>query len=309
MIIDWLESRFDNVKTTDREAKVCCPFCQAKIGRPDTKHHLHISLEKPVAHCFRCEWSGHHLSLVMSVDGCNYSQALQEIANPSKDISLFDKITSPLGLAKGDVVASIPAGFTSLLGINKGTSLEEKAVWFYLHKRRNIPEDLIREHFGWVPGSNRVWILIDKNWWQGRSIINAEPKYISPPWPKGGSLWNAMAMEMCACPIICEGVFSAIAVGDRAMALCGKTMDPLQARRIVEANPMCLELMLDADAVQFMYDMANQLVRAGYRGKLKIRYMEFGDPADGVVGKVMDWDFSAEVQCSLQGFGTQVVVF
>lgn len=309
MILDWLESRFGDVKSGDTEAKVCCPFCQTRIGRADEKFHLHVSLEKPVAHCFRCDWSGHHLSLVLSVDGTSYHQALLELEHPTPNVSLFGIIASPKGLVQGQETASMPEGFLPLMGVDGSSLLEERAAWNYLLKRRSIPVDLIRKHFGWAPGTHRVWILIDKNWWQGRSIIDAEPKYISPPWPKGDSLWNAVAMQQYGEVVICEGVFSAIAVGDYAIALCGKTMNKLQAQRIVNANPATLELMLDADAIQSMYDMANQLVRAGYRGKLKIRYMESGDPADGIVGKVMDWDWGVEIQHSLHGFGSKLVVF
>jgi len=82
-------------------------------------------------------------------------------------------------------------------------------------------------------------------------------------------------------------------------------MNKLQARRIVDAmndkdDPL-ITVLLDADAIQSAHEMAQQLVSAGYSGRLDLRYMRSGDPADGVMGKKVAWDWSVPLKYALQG--------
>jgi len=310
MIEKWLNSRFGETRTASggKEIRVCCPFCKARVARPDTKFHLYVSLDKPVAHCFRCGFSGHHLSLVMSVDGGSYTDALQSIETVAPDIGLWESLGSPRGLVQGHEMASMPDGYVALIVASIRPSSvadhrehpEATAAWRYLMKR-NVPLDIITSSFGYVPGTMRVWMLVDDNWWQGRLMVVGDPKYISPPWPKGDSLWNAQALDKYDNIVICEGVFSAIAVGDNAIALCGKTINGAQADRIVEAmgKDSSITIMMDADAIQNAHDAAEVLVRRGYAGGLEIRYMRSGDPADGVMGEKVAWDWSTPITHAL----------
>ena len=310
MIDQWLNSRFGQTRSASggSEIRICCPFCKARVGRPDTGFHMYVNLERPVAHCFRCEWKGHHLSLVISVDGGSYAQALKSIEDAAPDVGLFEKLGSSRGLVQGHEMASMPDGYKPLVVMSLKTSPiedhqehpEATAAWRYLTKR-NVPLDIITRCFGYVPGTMRVWILIDDNWWQGRLMVAGDPKYISPPWPKGDSLWNAQALGKYDDIVICEGVFSAIAVGDNAIALCGKTINAPQADRIVQAmgKHTSITIMMDADAIQNAHDAAEVLMRHGYEGGLEIRYMRSGDPADGVMGEKVAYDWSTPIKHAL----------
>lgn len=148
---------------------------------------------------------------------------------------------------------------------------------------------------GWAPGTNRAWILVDGDFWQGRSITSSEPKYMSSPWPKGDAIWNPNALNDNHV-IICEGVFSAIAVGSHAIALCGKTITEPQAKRIVKASIPKITIMLDADATQFSYDMAQTLTEQGYVGQMIIHELQHGDPTDGLDGKVVSYEWAAAIR-------------
>jgi len=233
----------------------------------------------------------------MNVDGCTYSQALLQIGDSVPDIAKFSGLYSARGLVQSEQLSSEPDGFMPLLG-GKSVFVEERAVRRYLLKKRKVPLSLVEEYFGWVPGSNRVWMLVDDNWWQGRLLTVGEPKYISPPWPRGDSLWNADALNGNVVDV-CEGVFSAIAVGLTAVALCAKTINDEQIKRTVQANPKSLCLRLDAGADGDAHVMAERFVRLGYRGALKIRYMQSGDPADGVPGPMVKWEWHTNVRHEL----------
>lgn len=307
MIDRWLETRLGGVRYTavQSEAKVCCPFCKARSGVEDTGYHLYVSTVEPVAHCFRCDWSGSHVSLVMSVEGCSYPAALANIDNPPPDISKFDEVAKPKGIEPEEAHPLVPEGFIPTLS-REYNALEEwkrlaeaAAVWRYL-VRRDVPDDLIRSgRFGCVPGTNRVWIIVDDYWWQGRLIIPGKPKYISPPWSRGQSLWNARALRPGKSIVICEGVFSAIAVGPHAIAICSKTMTGLQVDRVVKASPSSIVIMLDAGTWDEAWAMADTLTASGYPGAIYIQFMESGDPADGVVGDLVQWGWDSRMKLNL----------
>lgn len=295
----WISRRLGNILRSGDELRTNCPFCYARTGRPDNKHHLYVSLVKPVAYCHRCNWSGHYIGLVMSVEGCSYVKALQIIDNPPVDVGGFAALYSPRGLVQGQTHAAQPSGFLPIYNKLAWDDREEqKAVLMYL-RRRKVPHNLINTKFGWVPGTHRVWILIDKNWWQGRLIIPGKPKYISPPWPISDSLWNVEALRLHNKVVVCEGVFSAIAVGENAIALCSKHATNLQVQRIAYTRAKEVVLMLDADAHSDASELADRLVYIGYKGAIRIQYMEQGDPADGEYGDEVTWVWDEKVRIGL----------
>ena len=299
MVENWLESRFEISYANSGDVRIDCPFCLGRTGRPDAKAHMYVSVQKPVAHCFRCEWVGHHVGLIMSVDGCSYTQALEQLAVKAQ-VRDFDSIYSPRGLVNARQYIKYPVGFLPLGG--DPYSLESAAVYAYLRMRlRHIRvrlEDIPRWRFGYVPGTNRLWILVDEDYWQGRAIVNGEPKYLNPPWPIGQSLWNGSALSSSTIRniVICEGVFSAMAVGSHAVAVLGKRITDSQARRIVAARKFSITVMLDADAGEEAVEVCKRLTFCGFEGRLKIHSLKRGDPCDGLKGITENYDWSIPVR-------------
>lgn len=310
----WLRSRFGSITVTSdgEDLRVDCPFCEARFGAEDNKAHLYINLKTPVAHCFRCSWKGHWLTLVMSVDGCSYGEALRYLERPPQDIRRFDRVYSPRGLLRADKFTDMPDGFIPMMNLERAHP-EHKAVAAYARMRfrkmplrrslvefNNMADRLWRTRLGIVPGTHRLWILIDEHWWQGRAIAGQEPKYLSPPWPKGDSLWNAAALSRMDGITICEGVFSAIAVGSNAIALCSKEMGAAQARRIVnKTRARRITIMLDADAEDDAVAVAQGLIEAGYGGQILIHSLFNGDPCDGLDGETWPYGFQSVVAKAL----------
>lgn len=305
MIEKWLRARFFNVKLTTKDWRVDCPFCFARHGRADTKAHLYVSILKPVAHCFRCDWSGHYVSLVMGVEGCQYSEALQYIQEPPPDLGRFDieDIFSPMGLVKIDHLIEYPEGYQPLSHFVHDR--EYGAVRNYLvhrfGRRRAIHFYKERDDFGWCPGTNRLWIVCEEGYWQGRAIDNSEPKYINPPWPVGDCLWNGHILDDHSIReiIVCEGVFSAVCAGDIALAILGKTPNKLQVRRLAKSRKRRITIMLDADANENAFSFAHYLELAGYGGQIIIHALFRGDPCDGLRGDTISYGFDEIVKVGL----------
>lgn len=309
MIERWLESRFgDVIVTSDQEdLRVNCPFCREINNSPDTGHHLYINLLKPVGHCFRCSWKGHWIGLVISVEGCSYAEALGYLEAPVPDIKRFATLYSPRGLVQPDMHIEAPDGFEHLFldTDREEDTVERKAVFNYArhrlikirHTKRNA---LIERYFGWIPGTNRLWMLIDRGWWQGRILTHGHPRYLSPPWPLGDSLWNSRALERHRITI-CEGVFSAIHAGSDAIALCSKSMTKAQASRIAKSRVQEICIMLDADAKWDSYDVAKMLVQAGFDGTIDIHHLHWGDPCNSLKGTTIRYGFRSKIEAVFQG--------
>lgn len=303
MIEKWVNKRWfgDMIVTSGgKDLRVDCPFCKARRGRSDTKKHLYISQIKPMAHCFRCEWSGSHVGLVMNVEGCQYHEALQHLEEVLPNIADFNQVGIPRGLMQTETFEDRPNGFQPLIRVYGDSSLEMKAAYNYVVRKRKVDSEDAKQYFGIVPGTMRVWMLIDRQWWQGRTFIGAEPKYISPPWPRGDSLWNAIALQEFENIVICEGVLSAYFVGHNAVGLCGKGMTIPQADRIIKANLKEVIFMYDLDAQQDAYRDAELLVQRGFENVVKIFVLSRGDPADypkgEQQGKVFEYSWDEKVR-------------
>lgn len=301
MIEHWLVAQFGNLTFTSNheDARVNCPFCEAIHGLEDTGRHLYVSLVKPAAYCFRCNWKGHWIGLIISVEGCSYAEALGYIAQPVHDIARFTSLHSPRGMVQTVKLTSRPDDFQPLTFNSFDQSHEYRAIYAYARRRlEGISNrlDLIHTHFGWVQGSNRLWILVGDSWWQGRTIIGEDPKYIGPPWPKGDSLWNGEALNKYSNIVICEGVFSAIHVGRNAIALCAKVMGKDQAARIAESGVTGIKIMLDADALTYAYEMAHALECKGYFEDIEIHQLDRGDPCDSLEGVTVEYTFEERIK-------------
>ena len=150
----WLGARLgDTLMTSDQEdIRVNCPFCKARDGRPDTKHHLYVSLVKPLVHCFKCSWKGHWMTLIISVEGCSYSEAMRYIETPLVDINRFALLYSSRGLIQVDARIECPDDFQEFRGWKgKSPYWECDAAYQYakdrMRKVRGYTE-IIQDYFG-----------------------------------------------------------------------------------------------------------------------------------------------------------------
>lgn len=283
LIEDWVLDRFPEASYSTTNLRVNCPFCG-----DDTGKHLYIQVHgDPVAHCFRCEWRGNIYTLVSKVDNISYGEAIIQIATIQFQRR---KETVPLRAA--------PEGYIPFsIGI-KLKSLEAEVAYRYLRSRK-VPEHIIQQYCGIVPGSWRAWFVFD-NFWQGRLLRQGHPKYLSPEAAKNDVLWNAQALIGHKDIIICEGIISACNAGNNSIALLAKTATPEQLARIVKAAPKSILIMLDADAKAEALTLAESLVLSGYTGALSIAQLEYGDPADCKVHTKYPYTFAESIKHRMQ---------
>jgi len=279
------------------DLRVNCPFCDVRYGKVDVSYKLYISLNKRVCHCFRCGYSRSWLGLVMDVTGMDYAQSWGELYCVPK-VRDFDNIHLTIAHThdtKGSRISTkqlvLPPGWN---GVVSGSREAQ-----YLERRGFGPWHLDRYHIGTLmdhPG--RVVIPMEKGFWQARAIYPfMKPKYISPNAQAYDVIFNAAALELYDEVAICEGAFSAMAVGENAVGLLRNKATSGQVDRFINSGVRKFIVVLDAGAERMAVALGRALMRGGKCAEL--RMCEIGDPADGGKFIVRRCDFAAEVKTML----------
>jgi DNA primase len=309
-----MRSRLDDVVSSagnSLEMQANCPFCISRIGVADYKQHLYVSKVKRVAHCFKCEWAGSWESLIMSVDGCSYSEAIKHIIGFTT-AGDFDGLsdTFQAGIefeeALHEIEGIVPPNYQTLIRCD---NIEHTMAIQHL-QGRGISEDLIFSGmFGIVPGDMRVYIWASSNYWQARTLLKGQkPKYKNPPELKVGDtlgLWDSIHLgdyvKSLPGPVyVAEGVFSALALLSRSkasLALLGKSLHSQQLRRL-QSFQRPLVIILDKDAERNSFEIAERLHKAG-KEDVMVAVLEFGDPEDCQDFKLYHADWKSRIQYEL----------
>lgn len=291
----FLERHFDVIENYNRkrtDVRVDCPFCEELYGTGDYKQHLHVSVVKPVVHCFRCGYSGHWVRFVMDMTGKSYAFALGElyvVPKPRDVDNIWEKFEHRKEKNQSPVLKNqvLPKGFEQILG---NPSPVARLAKRYLKRRGFKTSQWRRYNLGISPEyPSRIIIPIEGELWQARAITEwAKPKYINPEIEARHYIFNPVALNTYEEVVVTEGAFSAMAIGDNAIALVGKETPPEKLQRLLRSNVVRFSVALDADAGDASADLASRLHRGGKR--VDVWIYEQGDPADGGKFDVMQFD-------------------
>lgn len=263
------------------DIRVNCPFC-AK----DYKQHLYVSLDKKTAHCFKCGYAASWITFVMDVTGLPYYKAVGELyVEPKLRGDLTDTVLERMNQAIVPSVPKIVVEHYDLPADYRQLSIEDTGklpmrAKAYLTVRGFGPKYWRRYKLGVAESIGyRVIIPIERGYWQARRIIKfLEPKYMNPKEEARHILFNAQAILMYEEVVICEGAFSAMAVGGNAIALIGKEATEEKIGRLLDSRVKRFVIALEPEAFSTMGTLADILVSDG-RKVIIWRYMK-GDPAD-----------------------------
>lgn len=283
----WAESNFDT-KFIAGNIQINCPFCN------DTQFHFGIHPKKRVANCFRasCGWKGSVLDLVMQYENCNFSRAIKIIgASDEKKFSekeYKDAVRRFRGDRSKKSEIEMPEGFR---GLDTG-SRTGKACLRYLMNKRGMSTEQIAEigagicdmdkYSGYVviPVTEKGQVV----YYVARQVIKmGGPKYVFPSneevggYGKSNWLFNRDKASRYSRVYIAEGVFDAIALGEMAVCTFGTKLSDMQHQKLVQAGHKRATIVLDEDALDDSYEMAERLRP---HMKVDVIKMEDGDPSD-----------------------------
>lgn len=291
-VTDFVNRNFDPVtpaKDGD-ELRVNCPYCI------DDKQHMYISTILQTCHCFKCGTSASWVSLAMSVLQCTYWVALGELYHKPRMVD-FTAVFNGKQVTMLKAV-TLPDGFANILNADTPTA---RLAYRYVIRRSFTDRHISYYNLGVSPSvSYRLIIPIEGEYWQGRRLYEwMEPKYLNPANPAKDAIFNSQALDLYEEVVVCEGAFSAMAVGENAVALIGKECPNEKADRLMAASVKRYILTVEPEAIPEMSKLANKLYKAGKEVEL---WYYNGDPAEyeGNIKKV-EWSFKTQVMNLLGG--------
>ena len=292
---EFTDYRYYNNPPTD--IRVDCPFCG-----DDYKQHLHISIDKQAVHCFRCGYSSSWVGLVMDVTGLPYHLALGELyVTPKIRGDIKDEVIARLTRWGQDDVYlkqfTLPRDFKLLQHAkNKVAKAAKKYLigrgfgsWYWKRYRLGVA----------LTQGLRVIIPIERDYWQARTIYLWDaPKYINPKDKAGDVIFNSSALELYDQVVICEGAFSAMAIGENAVALIGKEPTRSKIKRLMATDVEKYIIALEPNAYDTMRKLADALSRSDKQ--VEIWAYDDGDPATGDSYDVLEYDLKTILSLALQ---------
>lgn len=268
---DWAESRFQKVLIKGSEIRLNSIFTE------DEKFHLWCSPSGGknnrffgVYHCFKTDKKGSLVNLVMQVDSCSKLEALQTLGiekykgKPIEEISLEDEEEFKVE----EITFKVLALPKEALKINLVPASWYQPVAMYL-KNRGFGNEKFYFCFS---GRYHGRILIPYFWKNGeiiyyncRSIIGQEPKYLGPPKECGVGKEDILFFTSFPKPgekiFLCEGEFDAMTLsllGYHACACGGKNLSDRQALLLSEYK-VCLALDYDEAGQNALGSMYSKL--------------------------------------------------
>jgi hypothetical protein len=286
-----LASKLGEFKRTGRELNFCCPFCVKRIGRPDTKFHLYVNPSKYLHgirgwyFCQRCEARG-PISRIIG----NKQLDRTDVSKWKEFVAAF-KAGAKAPKPKPQTV-ELPRDYMTMIegceaheylqrrGIND-SQIADYNIGFGTEDLRDIePKD--RKHYA---GSGRI-VFPDYDtdgrivYWVARTYVGHQIKYKNPASSNArDKVYNLARASNYSQVIITEGVISALASGDDAVAVYGKDVTNTQIKMLAAAGFDRYVVALDGDARSRAVDVADRLSRKGCSAWL-VEFDKHEDPAN-----------------------------
>lgn len=292
-IESFVSRYFPEATYSNDEIQVNCPNCD------DTKRHMYINRSRQVTHCFKCGYSPNWISLVMDITRLPYWMAIGELYRKPRVIDFNTMMNGEDRPRRIQSILSLPTGFVNLTNLNTHVAIKMRD---YIYSRGFGNWHIQRYNLGATPNIPlRIIIPIEFNYWQGRRLYDfMEPKYINPPDPAKKAIFNSMALTTYKEVVICEGAFSAMAIGENAIALIGKECPEEKLARLLDADVHKYIVALDSDAKEYALKLCDMLQTGGK--EVELWDFHYGDPAenDGIITK-RPFTFKTKVEEGLYG--------
>ena len=242
--------------------KADCPFC-GKVQ----KFGVNVSMDR--VNCFVCgnNKCNSVLDLVVELEDLEtYSSAKQFIESGQESGYTFKEEKYELREHK-DIL--LPEGFRNL---SMGTSTIAKSARAYVKGRGFEITKASRNGWGYGTKDKYFGYLIipfttegKLTYFNARLFMGSGPRYNNPESDVTGLgksfIWyNHDALYMYKTIYLCEGVFNAVTIGDKAVASGGKFVSRYQVNELIKSPVERVILCLDRDAIDKAVELALKLV-------------------------------------------------
>jgi len=256
-----------------------CPYC----GR---EQKMGINLTTYRTNCFRCGEHPSPAQMIMDVETLDtYTELLTFLKHG--DFTELEFKEEKVELAEPKPVY-LPDGFRL---INQGDGHIAKIIRNYLKHRGFNIDELSKQGIGYCTKGDYFGYVIlpfysngKLTYFNARLVIGNGPRYNNPPKSVTGLgkeflIFNEDALELYTQVYICEGVFNALTIGERAIATMGKHLSRYQINLLIKSPVKRFILLLDPDAKKQSIDLALKLVNFK---SVKVVYLPEGEDANSL---------------------------
>lgn len=256
-----------------------CPYC----GR---EQKMGVNLTTYRTNCFRCGEHPSPAQMVMDIETLDtYAELLTFLKHG--DFSELSFTETKVELAEPKPVY-LPEGFRL---INQGDGHIAKIIRNYLKHRGFNIDELSKQGIGYCTKGDYFGYVIlpfysngKLTYFNARLVIGNGPRYNNPPKSVTGLgkeflIFNEDALELYNQVYICEGVFNALTIGERAIATMGKAVSSYQINKLIKSSVKRFILLLDPDAKKQAISLALKLVNFK---SVKVVYLPEGEDANSL---------------------------
>ena len=275
----YLRHHFPELKISGKFRYFGCIYC----GK-DWKLWVNIVDERPWFYCFRCQRSGDQLTFVSDHLGVTRAEALEKIKSKSYDHETVEsvalrKLRPPPGAIEYKPISILPREYQPIRITAIARDPIEELAYRYLTKQRKVHSTQIALHrIGYALAGRYDGCVIlpvtragEIVYFTARAFSHNRFRYLNPKREevtagKSEVLFNYDQAVHYEEAELCEGYFDALAIGQHAMAMFGKTLSDAQAAMLLTAKPKPrrIGVRLDEDARYDCYRTVEQLRNLGF---------------------------------------------
>lgn len=250
-----------------------CPFCNHSNPK------LAVNLEKHgVWHCWHCNDRGSVVQLFRKLH-CTKEELnlLYKLLGDDRSIPIDDRTEIPL---------TLPSEYQPMWERPKSMDFSYKGAMQYLLNRHITASDILRYQIGYCShGEYAGRIIVPSydasgklNYFTARSFYSNDGlKYKNPPVSKNVIGFD-FHINWSYSPVLCEGMYDAIAIKRNAIPLLGKTIPTKLRDSIVVQNVKRIYLALDNDALRATAKITEDFMMNGI--SVHIVHLTGKDPSD-----------------------------
>ena len=256
-----------------------CPYC----GR---EQKMGVNLTTYRTNCFRCGEHPSPAQMIMDIEKIEtYSEFIAFLNHGDFDEYTFEDQHIEMATPKPII---LPEGFKL---ITQGKSHIAEITRSYIQKRGFSAEELSKHGVGYCTKGEYFGYLIlpfythgKLTYWNARLVIGNGPRYNNPPKDVTGLgkeflIFNSDALELYNSVYICEGVFNALTIGERAIATMGKSVSRVQVNMLIKSPVKRFILLLDPDAKSKAIELALKLIPFK---PVKVVYLPDGEDVNSI---------------------------
>lgn len=288
-IVAYLSDNYGLRESTNGWFETDCPFC----GK---RNKLCVQPDYNYLKCWVCEFKGdiyYFLSLTEKLRFVDAFKLLSEYREEAYTIVTSNKrVFNSLNVFNVSSNFSFPCGYKPLL---EGNTHLASLARYYLVKRKFDLEYLADKGFGYVDETCQdltqdlfgyIIMPFSRNgiyyYYNARNYMSSPLRYKNPSTEKFGIgksslLWNEDALLHAKKLWVMEGVFSALTLGDDAIATMGKAVSAHQVSKILKSSAKEVVIAFDPNTWKESIDLASKLIN--YKA-VKLLNLETGDPND-----------------------------